>query len=765
MKIRKLLSENLHTAFISLCLVLLAESGLLRLMGNTSPLAVAVTSLIFTVVTVFLYINRKNSAVFVGTAAVLTMILLILNLVGISIVEYIANTAINFFSGNEINAGETIFITSVMSAILSVVFFPLLKLPYVRYSAALLTLILLFIYVAAGVVPSVVETFASAGIIVTAMAELSLLYLYKKDRKNLVQVLSFLLPLFATFSLIIAVLPSSEQPLSWSFVKKTAVKVSEILTDINYLFNPESTEFNIGLQGYSDDSGNAFGAGLKQRDISQLLLTCSSASPRSSVYLIGNVNDDYSKKGWRKSKYGNFSDSDYYLDYCETVCAFEREGITRDDFARVTAKTGLIIRYDNINTQTMFYPLKTFELYNREEYDASSPSVIFEERKGADTSYSVNYLEINYRSDEFGEIVSSTFDYDTDDISTKHYLDKSIPENIEETLAKRSEYIFETYTKLPGCVTERTYQLADKITADCTNDYDKLCAIEAFLKNYEYTLTPGEVPKGNDPVDYFLFESQKGYCTYFASSMAVLARCEGIPTRYVQGFSVNCSNLQSFLNLSVPGSTAHAWVEAYIEGVGWIPFEPTASFSNGRYDFREKASVKVEYKNNNAFENDRNTEALTETLSDFKPEKDNHSSTYIIVISFSVLGILLVIILYIAVKSMKFLSTYKKSSDTEKFMYCFRMSYYLFARKKLVPKNGETAACFASRVSLRMRFVDVSFEEITDVFDRIRYGNGEASCEEREVIEKYVRSIYQEIKEINGQFFALTAFLRYCFQQ
>ncbi len=764
MKIRKILSENLYTAFISLCLVLLAESGLLKLMGNTAPLAVAVTSLIFTLVIVFLYINRKNSAVFVGAAAVLTMILLILNLVGISIVDNIANTAIDFFAGEEINAGETFFVTSVMSAILSAVFFPQLKLPSVRYSAALITLILLFFYVAVGIVPSAVEAFAATGIIVSALAELNLLYLYKKDKKNLSHVLSFLLPLFATFSIIIAVLPSSEQPLSWNFVKKTAVKVSEILTDINYLFNPESTEFNIGLQGYSE-SGNAFGAGLEQQDNSQLLLTCSSSSPRSSTYLIGNVNDVYSKKGWSKSKYDNFSDSDYYLDYCETVCAFEREGITRDDFAKITAKTGLIIRYDNIYTQTMFYPLKTFELYNTEGYDASSPSVMFDERKGTDTSYSVNYLEINYRSDEFGEIVRSAFDYDTDDISTKHYLDKNVPENIEETLAKRAEYISETYTKLPDSVTDRTYQLADKITADCTNDYDKLCAIEAFLKNYKYTLIPGEVSKGNDPVDYFLFESQKGYCTYFASSMAVLARCEGIPTRYVQGFSINCSHLNSFLNLSVTGSKAHAWVEAYIEGVGWIPFEPTASFSSGRYGFREKANLKVEYKNNNAFEYNGNAQALTETLSDIKPEKENHSSTYIIVITFSVLGILLVIISYFAVKSCKFLSTYKKSSDTEKFMHCFRMSYYLFARKRFLPKIGETAACFAERVSIRIKFEDMSFEDITDVFDRIRYADGEASVEEREVIEKYVRLIYQEIKEVNGLISALTAFLKYCFQQ
>lgn len=84
---------------------------------------------------------------------------------------------------------------------------------------------------------------------------------------------------------------------------------------------------------------------------------------------------------------------------------------------------------------------------------------------------------------------------------------------------------------------ERVINLAKAITADCSNDYEKVIAIEEYLKNnYEYTLSPSRVPEGKDFVDWFLFEDKRGYCTYYATSMAVMLRSVGIPARYVEGF-------------------------------------------------------------------------------------------------------------------------------------------------------------------------------------------------------------------------------------
>ena len=60
-------------------------------------------------------------------------------------------------------------------------------------------------------------------------------------------------------------------------------------------------------------------------------------------------------------------------------------------------------------------------------------------------------------------------------------------------------------------------------------------ALETYLSsNFRYTLTPSNVPSGRDFVEYFL-ETGEGYCVYFASAMAVMARSLGIPSRMVCG--------------------------------------------------------------------------------------------------------------------------------------------------------------------------------------------------------------------------------------
>ena len=116
------------------------------------------------------------------------------------------------------------------------------------------------------------------------------------------------------------------------------------------------------------------------------------------------------------------------------------------------------------------------------------------------------------------------------------------------------------------------------MTKDAKTDYEKAKVIEQYLKNnYTYTLTPGDVPKGYDFVDYFLFESKEGYCTYYATAMTILLRCVGVPARYVEGFLVTEENYQGGGRFDVLGSNAHAWPEVYLEGLGF-GFEPTASF-------------------------------------------------------------------------------------------------------------------------------------------------------------------------------------------
>ncbi len=137
------------------------------------------------------------------------------------------------------------------------------------------------------------------------------------------------------------------------------------------------------------------------------------------------------------------------------------------------------------------------------------------------------------------------------------------------------EWVLERYLQLPDEVPERVLTLAYTLTADIPITYDKALALESFMRTYSYTLDVPAPPAGREVADYFLFELQQGYCDYYATTMAVLARAAGLPARVVLGYigGVFDPELGRF---AVRERDAHAWTEIYFPEYGWIEFEPTA---------------------------------------------------------------------------------------------------------------------------------------------------------------------------------------------
>ena len=139
------------------------------------------------------------------------------------------------------------------------------------------------------------------------------------------------------------------------------------------------------------------------------------------------------------------------------------------------------------------------------------------------------------------------------------------------------------YATLPEGVPERVRKLAVRITSGRQTPYQKARAIEQYLKtNYTYRLADpltGDVPPGRDPVDWFLFKIQEGTCGNFSSAFVVMARALGIPARVVSGWSVlpGSAVAATSYEQTVYSDQAHQRAEVAFEGLGWIPFEPTAS--------------------------------------------------------------------------------------------------------------------------------------------------------------------------------------------
>jgi transglutaminase-like putative cysteine protease len=129
------------------------------------------------------------------------------------------------------------------------------------------------------------------------------------------------------------------------------------------------------------------------------------------------------------------------------------------------------------------------------------------------------------------------------------------------------------YLQLPA-IDSRIRKLASEVTASAEDNYNKVVALESYLKNtYGYTLQLSKTAPP-DPIAEFLFERKQGHCEYFASAMAVMLRSLGIPARLVNGFrSGQFNDLTS--SYIIRASDAHTWVEAYFPGSGWVTFDPT----------------------------------------------------------------------------------------------------------------------------------------------------------------------------------------------
>jgi transglutaminase-like putative cysteine protease len=143
------------------------------------------------------------------------------------------------------------------------------------------------------------------------------------------------------------------------------------------------------------------------------------------------------------------------------------------------------------------------------------------------------------------------------------------------------------WVELPPGLNPRTQTLAAQLRAQ----YPPAPGADAALVNallsrfrredYRYTLEPP--PLGEHAVDDFLFETRAGYCEHYASATAVLLRALDIPARIVTGYQggeLNPTDGQ----FTVRQSDAHAWVEAWLQGRGWVRIDPTAAVAPSRVE-------------------------------------------------------------------------------------------------------------------------------------------------------------------------------------
>lgn len=156
------------------------------------------------------------------------------------------------------------------------------------------------------------------------------------------------------------------------------------------------------------------------------------------------------------------------------------------------------------------------------------------------------------------------------------------------------KFVYENYLEYPDNeeFKEIRQEYADILdnasTETAQQKLDTLNRIKEKINNdVKYTLEPGKTPSTRDFTNYFLLENKKGYCVHYATAGVMLARMAGIPARYATGYisvlddyNEDSKNPDGSYTVKLADNRSHAWAEIYIDGLGWIPFEFTAGYSN-----------------------------------------------------------------------------------------------------------------------------------------------------------------------------------------
>lgn len=417
----------------------------------------------------------------------------------------------------------------------------------------------------------------SFGYVLTLVIETLQKYWEKHKTGDSREYVLYLMPFVVLYMMLVMLMPSSKDPYDWKFFVEAYSNIREkVIAWVEDIGRNGREDFGQALAGFSEDGGLNWGIATTAKEYMEVSGT---RNQYTNVYLTGKIYDSFDGMNW-ESKHSYKTDP--AMDTLELMYAvYNRDP---DYISNYYVGSKLRVQYKYFNTEYAFAPGK-WTLLSGEDISLKGSELHFKKKVGYGTTYDTTYYQLNLNATCFQDMLKS--ERKDSEINWEYIVSNRRERGWKKYSYKDLLGYREQMEKDFGkdvAISQEVSKYVASITEGCKTDYEKLRAIEKHLSYFTYNSNPGKMPESVNSekafLDYFLLESKQGYCSYFATAFVLLARAEGLPARYVEGFCVPV-NKDKFM--VVKSDMSHAWPEVYFEGVGWIPFEPTPGYDEIRY--------------------------------------------------------------------------------------------------------------------------------------------------------------------------------------
>lgn len=552
-----------------------------------------------------------------------------------------------------------------------------------------------------------------------------------------------LIIMYSIIACTFILMPVRNEPYDWKFVYSFIEKCGEFGADISdrmeLLFKGDNGLYNFTYTGYSEDA-RISSKKLADDDTGQIIVEGERTS--RNLYLKGNVCDEFDGRTWTSQKVTEtLSDS---VDGWMSLYAcfyFNDEPQDIDEYIEVKQQ---YISYDNLRTKSIFAPSKTLGIKmadSSKKLVADGDNIRFKNRQKNGAGYHYIFIDMDYSNESLQNIISKAdgVEYNIETWNTmitymkeryKVKPDMSFNE-FKRAVSAASSKVKETYMSVGDELSCNARNLGMETVKNAETELDKCIELNNRINSNIYNKGV-IVPEDVNVIDYFLFDQKEGYCIHFATALTQLLRNEKIPARLVEGFLCQYDDENNSAYI-VRGTDAHAWVEAYMDGFGWIKLDAVSSFPRKLNQTEKTDSVLYEdiieddellidtlEKEDVISDNQENASEERINLDDADTSRQLHTMGRVIVLAV----ISLVIIAAVTLLSLRVMRSYSRKSD--------------IVIKEFLRRSGRKYGKKQNYETIREYLARIDFEEDKDnvayIIEQYEYRNVCLSSEQIKIL-------------------------------